>query len=56
MGTAYVILRGHMDLRKAVVNAASTANASIIIGGGEDSFLRVWDGTNGRELAVFGSK
>ncbi len=36
--------------------AASTANASVIIGGGEDSVLRVWDGTNGKELAVFGAK
>lgn len=36
--------------------AASTANASVIIGGGEDSVLRVWDGTNGKELAVFGTK
>ena len=36
--------------------AASTASASVIIGGGEDSQLRVWDGTNGKELAVFGAK
>ena len=36
--------------------AASTANASIVIGGGEDSVLRVWDGTNGKEVAVFGAK
>ena len=36
--------------------AASTASASVVIGGGEDSFLRVWDGTNGKELAVFGAK
>jgi WD40 repeat protein len=36
--------------------AASTANASVVIGGGEDSFLRVWDGTSGRELAAFGAK
>ena len=56
MGTACVILRGHMDLRKAVVTAASTASAGGVIGGGEDSFLRVWDGTNGKELAVFGAK
>lgn len=37
-------------------SAASTANASLVIGGGEDSFFRVWDGTNGKELAVFGAK
>jgi WD40 repeat protein len=36
--------------------AASTPNASVVIGGGEDSFLRVWDGTNGKELAVFGAQ
>jgi WD40 repeat protein len=37
-------------------SAASTASASVVIGGGEDSFLRVWDGTNGKELAAFGAK
>lgn len=36
--------------------AASTPSASVIIGGGEDSFLRVWDGSNGKELASFGTK
>jgi WD40 repeat protein len=36
--------------------AASAENASVIIGGGEDSLLRVWDGTSGRELAEFGAK
>jgi len=36
--------------------AASTANSSIVIGGGEDSVLRVWDGTNGKELVIFGAK
>lgn len=37
-------------------SAASTATASVVIAGGEDSILRVWDGTNARELAVFGAK
>jgi WD40 repeat protein len=37
-------------------SAASAANASTLIGGGEDSFLRIWDGTNGRELAAFGAR
>jgi WD40 repeat protein len=37
-------------------SAASTANGGVVIGGGEDSQLRVWDGTNGKELAVFGAK
>jgi len=36
--------------------AATTASASVIIGGGEDSQLRVWDKSDGRELAVFGPK
>lgn len=35
--------------------AVSTPNGSTIIGGGEDSLLRVWDGA-GKELAAFGSK
>ena len=36
--------------------AAGTDSANVIIGGGEDSFLRVWDGTNGKELVSFGTK
>jgi len=36
--------------------AASTPTGATIIGGGEDSILRVWDGTNGKEVAVFGVK
>lgn len=36
--------------------SVSTPNGATIIAGGEDSVLRVWDGTNGKELAVFGGK
>lgn len=36
--------------------SVSTPNGSTIIAGGEDSVLRIWDGTNGKELAVFASK
>lgn len=36
-------------------SAASAVTASVIIGGGQDSILRVWDGTNGKELVVFGA-
>jgi WD40 repeat protein len=36
--------------------AASTPNGAIVIAGGEDSFLRIWDGTNGKEVATFGAK
>jgi hypothetical protein len=35
--------------------SASTPNGSTVIGGGEDSLLRVWDKV-GKELAVFGAK
>lgn len=35
--------------------AVSTPNGTAIIGGGEDSFLRMWDGA-GKELAAFGAK
>jgi WD40 repeat protein len=35
---------------------ASTANGATLIGGGEDSLLRVWDGSNGKEVAVFGTR
>lgn len=34
--------------------SASTANGGFLIAGGEDSILRVWDGTSGKELAAFG--
>ncbi|MDB6138822.1 MAG: domain, G-beta repeat [Verrucomicrobiaceae bacterium] len=37
-------------------SAASTASGGTFIGGGEDSVLRVWDGTNGKEVAMFGAK
>jgi WD40 repeat protein len=33
--------------------AVSTPAAVQVVGGGEDSILRVWDGTSGRELAAF---
>ena len=33
---------------------ASTPDGSILIGGGEDSYLRVWNGADGKELAAFG--
>lgn len=36
--------------------SVSTPNGATIIAGGEDSILRLWDGTNGKELAVFGNK
>ena len=50
------VVRAIDKLPDFMQSAASTANASVVIGGGEDSQLRVWDGTNGKELAVFGAK
>lgn len=35
--------------------AASTPDGGTIIGGGEDSFLRVWNGNDGKEITSFGS-
>ena len=50
------VVRAMDKLPNFMQAAASTASARVVIGGGEDSFLRVWDGTNGKELAVFGAK
>jgi WD40 repeat protein len=35
-------------------SAASTPDGTVIVAGGEDSVLRIWDGASGKELAVFG--
>ncbi len=35
--------------------AASTPSGTTVIGGGEDSILRVWDGTTGKEIIGFSS-
>ena len=36
-------------------SAASAATAGVIIGGGEDGLLRVWNGTTGQEVAALGA-
>lgn len=36
--------------------AASTSNGATLVGGGEDSTLRVWNGTDGKELVAFAAK
>jgi WD40 repeat protein len=36
--------------------AASTANGATLVGGGEDSTLRIWNGIDGKELAAFAAK
>jgi WD40 repeat protein len=33
---------------------ASSSSGTTLVGGGEDSLLRVWDGTSGKEIAAFG--
>lgn len=48
-----VQVRSIANLPDFMQSAASTPNGSLLIGGGEDSILRVWDGTNGKELAQF---
>jgi WD40 repeat protein len=49
-------VRAMAKLPDFMQSAASAATASIIIGGGEDSLLRVWNGTTGQELAIFGAE
>ncbi|MEW6159805.1 MAG: hypothetical protein AB1813_20430, partial [Verrucomicrobiota bacterium] len=36
-----------------ITSAAVTPDGKIVIAGGQDSILRVWDGTNGKELRTF---
>jgi WD40 repeat protein len=48
-------VRAMANLPDYMQAAASAPNGSTIIGGGEDSMLRVWDG-KGKELAAFGAK
>lgn len=49
-------IRSIANLPDYMQASVSTPNGSTIIAGGEDSILRLWDGTNGKELAVFGNK
>ena len=48
-------VRAMANLPDYMQAAVSAPNGSAIIGGGEDSILRVWDSA-GKELAVFGAK
>ena len=52
-GTEVRAIAGLPDFMQA---AASTSNGALLIGGGEDSTLRIWNGTDGKELAAFGMK
>jgi hypothetical protein len=48
-----VQVRAIAKLPEFMQSAVSTPSAVQLVGGGEDSVLRVWDGTNGKELASF---
>ncbi|MDF1752746.1 MAG: hypothetical protein P1U89_08250 [Verrucomicrobiales bacterium] len=48
-------IRSISKLPDFMQSAASTPDGTTIVGGGEDSYLRIWNGTNGKELAAFGS-
>lgn len=48
-------IRSIASLPDFMQSSASTDDGKTIIGGGEDSFLRVWDGTNGKEIVSFGT-
>lgn len=52
-GTEVRSIAGLPDYMQAI---ASTPDGTTLIAGGEDSLLRVWDGTSGKELIAFGSK
>lgn len=45
-------LAGPVDFMQA---AATTRHGNIVVAGGQDGILRIWDGTSGKELAVFGT-
>ena len=51
-----VQVRTIAKLPEFMQSAVSTASAVQVVGGGEDSVLRVWDGTNGKELVSFGKR
>jgi len=48
-----VQVRAIAKLPEFMQSAVSTTSAVQVVGGGEDSVLRVWDGTNGKELVSF---
>ena len=48
-----VQVRAIAKLPEFMQSAVSTPSAVQLVGGGEDSVLRVWDGTTGKELASF---
>ena len=49
-------VRSIANLPEFMQASASTPDGATLIAGGEDSVLRLWDGTNGKELAVFSGR
>ncbi len=49
-------VRAMAKLPDFMESVASASTGGLIVGGGEDSILRVWDGMNGKEVAVFDMK
>jgi WD40 repeat protein len=49
-------VRSMANLPDYMQASVSNPTGDTVIAGGEDSVLRMWDGTNGKELAVFGMK
>lgn len=47
-------VRNIVNLPDYMQAAAGTPDGTLLIGGGEDSLLRVWDGGSGKELVAFG--
>lgn len=47
-------VRAMAKLPDFMQSAASSTTANVMIAGGEDGILRVWNGTTGQELATFG--
>jgi WD40 repeat protein len=50
-GTDSRLLPGTVDFMQG---AATTRYGDIVVAGGQDGILRIWDGASGKELAVFG--
>jgi WD40 repeat protein len=49
-------VRAMTKLPEFMQSAASAHTANLIVAGGEDSALRVWDSSTGKELAIFNSR
>jgi len=47
-------VRAISELPDFMQAAASSPDGSVIVAGGEDSYLRVWNGSDGKEIVAFG--